>query len=129
MSDIVLSLITTSAEHPRFMITDPESNFWTGENWTDEESEARLYASVNAAGRAIQEILLAEYGDKPVRRFIAPVQVDLYAEDDLTSDEIADWLVKVARLTVDAETHGNGPADGTLGLLHIDWAKLREINN
>ena len=130
MPDLILSIFVTGpTDHPRYQIANPDLEFWTGKNWTDEESEALLFATVNDAGRAIQEIQLAEHGDKPLRRFTAPVSVDLYAESNLTADEIGDWLVKVARLTIDAETHGNGPKEGTLGLCHIDWGQLREIKD
>ena len=129
MSDLTLSIISTgTCKHPRFQIADPQRRFWTGKDWGDEESKARLYVSINDAGRAIQDILLVEHGHKPVRRFTARVSVDLYADTDLSVDEITDWLVKVARLTIDAETHGNGPVEGTLGLCNIDWSKLREID-
>ena len=111
------------------MVANQDLEFWTGQEWTDEESEARLYVSVNDAGRAVQEILLTEHGNKPLRRFIAPVYVDLYANTDLSPDEIGDWFVKVARLTIDAEAHGNGPTKETLGLLHIDWSQLREVKD
>ena len=127
MSDLVLSLVSTStSQHPRFLIADPQSKFWTGSDWTEHEADGCLFASVNDAGRAIQEILLAEYGQKPMRRFVAPVYVDLYSETDVTLDQIRDWLVKVSRLTV-AEMHGNGPVEDSLGLTLIDWSKLREI--
>ena len=42
-------------------------------------------------------------------------------------DQITDWLVKVARLTIDAAQHGNGPITESLGLCQIDWSKLKEI--
>jgi len=129
MSDLVLSLVSTStSQHPRFLIADPQSKFWTGSDWTEHEANGCLFASVNDAGRAIQEILLAEYGQKPMRRFVAPVYVDLYSETDVTLNEITEWLAKVSRLTVDAEMHGNGPVEGSLGLTMIDWSKLKEIN-
>ena len=129
MSDLILSIIATgTSNHPRFVVADPNQRFWTGESWTDEEAEGRLFVCVNNAGRAIQEILLAEHGHQPVRRFTAPVSIDLYADTDLSLDEITDWLAKVARLTIDAEAHGNGPAEGALGLCNIDWSKLREID-
>lgn len=129
MSDLVLSILCTStSQHPRFLIADPQSKFWTGSDWTEHESDGCLFASVNDAGRAIQEIQLAEYGQKPMRRFVAPVYVDLYSETDVTLDEIRDWLVRVARLTVDAEQHGNGPVEDSLGLTMIDWSKLKETN-
>jgi hypothetical protein len=128
MSDLVLSLVSTGTpEHPRFLIADPQQRFWTGEGWSEKEAGGRLYVCMNTAGLAIQETLLAQHGHKPVRRFTAPVSVDLYANTDLTLDEITDWLVKVARLYIDAERHGNGPAEGTLGLCHIDWSQLQEV--
>ena len=130
MSDLILSLVATGPpDYPRFIIADPDSKFWTGDEWSDNESEARLFVSVNDAGRAIQEILLAQHGHKPMRRFVAAVSVDLYADTHLSLDEITDWLVKVARLTIDSQTHGNGPVAGTLGLCQIDWSKLREIRS
>ena len=129
MPDLILSIFVTGPpDHPRFIIADPDSKFWTGDDWTDTESEARLYANINDAGRAIQEILLSELGDKPLRRFAAPVYFNLYADADLTLDVISDWLVRAARLTIDPERHGNGPVEETLGLLQIDWNKLREID-
>ena len=48
--------------------------FWTGKDWTDTESETRLYATVNDAGRAIQEILLTQHGHKRlVRRGLSSI--------------------------------------------------------
>ena len=100
MPDLILSIISTStSDHPRFLVADPQQRFWTGEVWSAEEAEGRLYLCVNTAGRAIQEILLAEHGDKPLRKFVAPVHLDLHSDTSLTLDEITDWLVKVARLT------------------------------
>ena len=102
MSDLVLSIIATgTTEHPRFFVSDPNQRFWTGASWSNEEAEGRLYVCVNTAARAIQEILLAQYGDKPVRRFVAPVHLDLHSDTDLTMEQITSWLVKVARLVIE----------------------------
>ena len=112
MSDLVLSLVSAgTSQHPRFLIADPQCKFWTGSEWSEEKSKARLIVCVNDAGQAVQEILLAEYGDKPLRRFVAPIYVEVYSETDLTLDQITDWLVKVARLIIDSESHGNGPVE------------------
>ena len=130
MPDLVLSIFVTGPpDHARYLVASPDLEFWTGNSWTDEESEARLYASVNDAALAIQEILLTDHGDKPLRQFVAPVYVDVFSDSDLTPAEIRDWLSKTARLTVDAERHGNGPREETLGLLHIQWSQLREIEH
>ena len=128
MSDLILSLVSTGPpEHPRYLISDPQCKFWTGSEWSDEEVDGCLFASVNDAGRVVQELLLAQHDNKPVRRFIAPVYLDLYADTHLTIDQITEWLAKVARLTMDAEMHGNGPVAESLGLTMIDWSKLKEI--
>lgn len=128
MSDLILSIFVTGPPaHPRYQIASPDLEFWTGNSWTNDESEARLFASVNDAAMAIQEILLTDHEHKPLRQFVAPVYLDLYSDADLSQKEIREWLSKTARLTVDAERHGNGPVEGTLGLLHIEWSQLREI--
>lgn len=128
MSDHALSILGIgTSQHPRYLIADPQCKFWTGKSWSENESDGCLFATLNDAGRAIQEIQLAEYGHKPMRRFVASVYVDLYSETDVTLDQIRDWLVKVSRLTVDIEHHGNGPVEESLGLTMIDWSKLKEI--
>ena len=127
MSELVLSLVATSLDHPRYLISDQQCRFWTGSEWSEEETDGCLFASVNDAGRTVHEILLAQHGDKPMRRFVAPVYVDVFSESDLTLNQITEWLVKVARLTMDSEAHGNGPVDESLGLTLIDWSKLKEI--
>lgn len=130
MPDLILSIfVTGSPDHPRYLIANPESKFWTGDGWSVNEADARLFATVNDAGHAIQEILLAEHGHKPLRQFVAPVCIDLYSDTGLTLDQIESWLVKIARLTMDAQKHGNGPVEGTLGLTWIDWSQLREIQD
>lgn len=130
MPDFILSIhVTGPPDHPRFIIADADSKFWTGDEWSDEEAEARLFASVNDAALAIHEILLAEHGHKPHRQFVAPVYIDLFADADLSEKEIRDWLVRAARLTIDPDKHGNGPVEGTLGLCRIEWRHLREIEN
>ena len=70
---------------------------------------------------------MAQHGEKTVRRFVAPVLLDLHSDTDLTMDQIVEWLVRVARLSIDAQKHGNGPVQGSLGLCQIDWSKLKEI--
>ena len=42
MSDLVLSIfITGPPAHPRYQIAIPDLEFWTGNDWTEEESDAR----------------------------------------------------------------------------------------
>ena len=118
---------TGSLEHQRFLISDPDDRFWTGTDWSDKKSDARLFASSNDAAEAVQQILRAQHRDQPVRRYVAPVVVDLYSDRELPLEEIAKWLSKVSRLIIDPEQHGNGPVEVSLGLARIEWGELREI--
>lgn len=118
---------TGSLEHARFLISDPDDRFWTGTDWSNNKSDARLFATSNDAAEAVQQILRAQHGDQRVRRYVAPVVVDLYADREISFEEIAKWLSKVSRLIIDPEQHGNGPVEGSLGLTRIDWGELREI--
>jgi hypothetical protein len=93
MSDLILSIIASgNSDHPRFQVADPQQRFWTGDEWSDKEAAGRLYCSVNTACRAIQQILLIEHGGQPMRRFLAPVYLDLHSETELSLDQITDWL-------------------------------------
>ena len=123
----LLIVKTGSLEHSRFLISDHQFRVWTGDDWSAKESDGRLYVTSNDANEAIQEIMRAQYADKPLRRFVAPVVVDLYSDTELSLEEIAKWLSKVSRLTIDPDQHGNGPVEGSIGLTRIDWHELREI--
>ena len=124
---IVLSLAPTgSTEFPRYRIHDQFLRYWTGESWSLEEDEGTVYEDVNAACTEMQRLLMLPYMDKKVRRFSAPVYLELYGDDDVPLDKVREWLHNVARLFIDAPKFGNGPMEGTLGLTHIQWGQLEE---
>lgn len=111
----------------RFLVTDQYGQFWTGVKWSYEESDGVLYDSVNAAGAVVQKLLLNQCQHTTVRRYVAPVYLDLYGDDDVSQALIEKWLLKVSRLLVDGESHGNGPVKGAVGLLHIDWSQMKSL--
>lgn len=114
---------------PRYFISDQFMRVWTGDGWSDDERDGLLYGDSPEACRVVQRLLTLEYIDKPVRRFRAPVYLDLFSDTPLTKDEITRWLAKVARLIIDSPRHGNGPVEGTLGLVRIGWGELKEIKS
>lgn len=124
---VVLSLAPTgSNEFPRYRIHDQFLRYWTGENWSDSEEDGTVYEDVNAACTEMQRLLMLEYMDKKVRRYKAPIYLELYGNEDVPLDKVQDWLLKVAKLLIDAPKFGNGPMEGTLGLTHIQWGELEE---
>lgn len=125
---VVLSLINKGTpDHPRFLISDQFMRFYDGEAWTENEEKGLLYADSNEACKEMQRLLAVDYEGLPVRRFRAPIYLDLYAASDIPIHEVASWLVRVARLLIDSPKFGNGPVEGALGLTHIDWTELEEI--
>jgi hypothetical protein len=114
-------------QYPRYFISDQYKRVWTGEGWSEDERDGLLYGDSNAACVEIQRLLKLEFLEKPVRRFRAPVYLDLFADKPLTKQEIARWLGKVSKLLIDAPEHGNGPVEGTLGLVRIEWGEMKEV--
>lgn len=111
----------------RFVISDAHLRYYDGhEGWTENESKALLYANSNQACLEVQRLLRLHVGDTPVRRFKAPIYVELHGTLDISRDELVQWLVKASKLLIDAPRHSNGPRDA-LGLTMIDWGELRAI--
>jgi hypothetical protein len=70
---------------------------------------------------------MLNYMNRPVRRFRAPVYLDLFSDKPIPLKELTDWLVKVSKLLIDSPRFGNGPIEGSLGLARIQWNELEEI--
>jgi hypothetical protein len=125
---IILSLINRGTpEFQRFAISDQFLRYFDGEGWTPDEHAAVLFSDANLACQEMQRLLMLDYMDKPVRRFRAPVYIDLYASNEVTLDQLAAWLLRTAKLLIDSPRWGNGPCEGTLGLTRINWNELEEI--
>jgi hypothetical protein len=114
-------------QFPRYFISDQYKRVWTGEGWSDDERDGLLYGDSPEACNEVHRLLMLEYMEKPMRRFRAPVYLDLFSDKPLTKTEIARWLAKVSRLLIDSPEHGIGPVEGTLGLVRIEWGELKEV--
>ena len=100
--------------------------------WDDEiqefvETGGTLFHDVNPATTKMREILVAEHGDKPVRKFRAPVYLELYTTEEIEKSLIEDWLLRSTRLILHADQHGMGPVNDSLGLVSISWGQLLEL--
>ena len=115
-------------EFERFVISDQYLRYWTGAEWSSKENEAQVFCNNNEALERVQKLLLLDLGPMPVRRFQAPITLDLYSDQEISVRDLKAWLTKVAKLLMDSPRHGNGPIQGTLGLTWIDWSKLKELS-
>ena len=116
-----------TVENPRFLLMNSFGWFFDEDADGFVETGGTLYHRVNDATSKMREIQLAEYGDKPVRRFRAPVYLDLYAIEEVPQIQLEDWLLRATRLILHPE-QGLGPGGNqNLGLVSINWGQLEEI--
>lgn len=128
---IFLSVVAAGTpEFSRYRICDSFNRFWTGTDWSEpgEDHRGLIYADSNRACHEVQRLLMLEYMDRPCRVFRAPVEVRLFADRDISHQELKAWLLKCSKLLIDAQAQGNGPCEGSLGLVSIHWHELNEVN-
>lgn len=124
----VLSLHSMgSAAFPRFVISDQSLRYWSGTDWTLNKDEALVYEDGNAGCEEMQRLLKLNFKHLPLRHFRAPVYLDLYSDQNFSLKELEKWLVQVSKLLIDPAPIGNGPVEGSLGLVRINWSELEEV--
>lgn len=116
-----------SITHPRYVLMNSYGFVYCEERDMFVEMGGTLYHDVNPATTQMRQLLLAEHVGEPVRRFTAPIILDLYTTKDVDQATIEDWCLKATRLILHADQHGMGPVNESLGLISVNWAKLREI--
>lgn len=117
-----------TVENPRFLLMN--SYGWVFDEETDEfvETGGTLYHQVNDATTKMRQILLAEHGHKKMRRFVAPVSLELYCDEGIDQSTIEDFCLKATRLIIHADQFGMGPVNDSLGLISVNWGNLQEIS-
>lgn len=104
----------------RFVVANPYGFEFAEDTQEFIEGKGTLYYSRNDAALKVREILLAEYGDKPVRRFRTEVVVEVHADENVTLESVQDWAMASTRLILFPE-NGLGPGgDDNLGFCSIN---------
>ena len=112
--------------HPRYRVADGLGRFWTGTGWSNRQHDAVVFESNQQASFECQQLMMTDFMDARVRRFRAPVYVDVFCDEGFTSEQLRTWLARAARLSVDYRGAGSGPLDGSLGVLQIEWGQIEE---
>lgn len=127
---VILSVVPAGTpSFPRFRISDQFARYWNAiDGWTEPQNEAygTLYDSANEACHEVRRLLMLEYGNLPCKTYKAPVYLHLYADKEVSKEDLQKWLVKVSKLLIDSPSHGNGPVEGSLGICILDWGELEE---
>ena len=110
----------------RWRIVDRAGRVWTGSGWSKCPAAGVLFGTNQSACFEAQRLLMTEHVGQPVRRFIAPVYIDVFSDAEFTAGQLRQWLVRAARLGVSYDECGFGPLDNSLGLLQIEWGQLKE---
>lgn len=127
---IILSLIPRgSPDHLRYLIANQYLQYWTGETWSDQsdDKKALVYHSANEALHEMRKMLMTEHQHLPMKRYRAPIYIDLFSDAPISEHDLKQWLVKVSKLILDSPKHGNGPVAGTLGTCRIEYGELEEL--
>ncbi len=114
-------------EHPsvRLFILNVRNNLmWDGESFVDDFDLARKYWHPSDACADMQDILREHYGQLRRRRFVVPVEIEVYGS--VSQREIAEYLYRASVLSIRTEEFGNGPAE-CLVLPTIHWGYIREL--
>ena len=127
IEDLFCIVVTTGGiEHPRFEIRNQNGNCWTGERWSTDSAECRLYLGCNDALSDAEQLKCSQYAHLPCHEFVAPVVIRVYAEEEPTRETLLSWLQRSHRLNILAREFGNGPEAGTLATSRIEWAQIRK---
>ena len=125
MSDNIpaISLIKRGCDKfPRCIIAKGDAfqnpTYWTGTDWTPDESQARVFASVNEAAWVRHDVLLDSLEGRPVHRYVAPLHIEIYGEKPKL-DDLRRWLEKAVRVVVNSPEQGLGPQE-TVAMLLLD---------
>ena len=109
----------------RFVILNVRNSLmWDGQSFVDDFDLARKYWHPSDACADMQDILREHYGQLRRRRFVLPVEVEVFG--GVSQREIAEYLYRASVLSIRTEEYGNGPAE-CLVLPTIHWGSIREL--
>lgn len=116
------------SQFERFVIADQNTRFWTGSDWSEpnDAGEAYLYASPEIALEDMHRLLVVRHGDKPVRRFMVPVYVEIHSDGEMTPSQVQEWLAEATRVVMTPH-RTTGPIPGSYGHCRIEFGELKEL--
>jgi len=115
-----LSLVPKgSLQHRRFILAANENEFWTGHGWSMNEDDAMLISDPRTID--LKEIINP---NGTPRKFVAPVEVEVFGDDPVDLIGLQVFMMKAARLYLDYNQNNTQ----NFALLGIDWSELKEVS-
>lgn len=117
-------------KHLRYVITDTTGRFWTGSGWATQRRDALLYAGHHDAAADARRILLKQFRRHTVyQQFIVPLELDVFADGEITPDELKGFAKKLVKLSALYADHGTGPTPDSLVLARLNWRRMTQPIN
>jgi hypothetical protein len=132
MHPIIVPVIQTwgTPTSLRYAVTDTTGRYWTGSGWATRQRDALLYASHHDAAAAAHRILLRQFRRSPIyQQFVAPLELQVFAQAEITPDELKDFSKKLVKLSALYANFGTGPRSDSLVLPRLNWRKLTQPIN
>lgn len=103
-----------------------DARVFDGETFVEDWDAARRYATASDACADMADILRDFYGKLPRRRFVCPVEIEVFGNCSRT--KIARYLHRASVLNIRTHEYGNGPGE-CLVLPTIHFGLLKEIED
>lgn len=125
-SDLILQAVAEfGPPHARrYVIVKLDTReYFTGDGFSIDSDQARLYATTTSAGFEMHDILRAHYAEKPLKRYRVPIEVEVFG--DVSMAQVARWLSQASLLNIRTHVYGNGPRN-SLVLPVIHWGLIKD---
>jgi hypothetical protein len=129
MQDSIVLVRYCGAAANRFHVLQRgDGQFWTGDGWSRVMDCAAIFRSHKDAQRACAALARRRYGGKPMRTFRMEVAVALVADEvnDISEEQLSDFIAKAVRVDVENSLHNDGPIEGSFVELRLLLATLKE---
>lgn len=126
--DIVFVRYCGSSANRFHVLQRGDGQFWSGDGWSRILDCAKHFRLHRDAQRECAALARRRYGGKPMRTFAMEITVALVADDvdDISKEQLADYIARAVRVDVENSIYGNGPVEGSFVELRLLLATLKE---
>lgn len=112
----------------RYFIERNDGRVWAGQDWSENRTDAIVWADLQAAHLEYNRLQLEAYHGKPVREFECRLVIRVHGDQAFALAELREYLLRACRLTMDVEAQGDGPVDGTFVVPVAMFESLRPVD-
>jgi hypothetical protein len=117
-----INIVSVGVLYIRYAIQSTQG-WWTGEKWGDKK-QAKLYYLKRDAEQDATAIQKKELEHKPIARYQATVDIEIYGDQPVDIEELKKYLALSAKLALTTPAPKKSVA-----YVSIDWDTLKEQSN